>query len=146
MKERNIFIVIIILAIVAIGIFAYRMIAIPFGPNGAALAVPAISSNATSSEEAAAALQMVVHYTDKGFDPQVVTIAHGSTVVFKNEGTTGVWVASAPHPAHTDYPGFDAKRSVGPGDSYSFTFQRIGTWKYHDHLNPSQYGSVIVVE
>lgn len=51
----------------------------------------------------------VVTYTDSGFSPNNLTIKNGQTVTFKNEGPGDMWVASAPHPTHTDYPEFDAK-------------------------------------
>ena len=56
-----------------------------------------------------------------------------------------LWVASNPHPIHTDYSDFDAKRGYAKGERYSFTFFKQGTWKYHNHLNPGE-GGVIVVE
>ena len=56
-----------------------------------------------------------------------------------------LWVASNPHPIHTDYSDFDAKRGYAKGERYSFTFFKQGTWKYHNHLNSGESG-VIVVE
>jgi len=85
-----------------------------------------------------------VTYTDSGFSPVPLTIKLGDNVNFKNESSAPMWVASAPHPAHTDYPEFDAKKGAGEGETYSFTFTKVGTWKYHDHLNPTRYGSIIV--
>ena len=55
-----------------------------------------------------------------------------------------MWVASAPHPTHTNYPGFDAKQGVASGEKYSFTFDKAGSWNYHDHLIPSNFGTIVV--
>ena len=68
-----------------------------------------------------------------------------------------MWVASAQHPTHTAYAGtslsqhcddatdtsFDQCKS---GSSYSFTFNKAGTWAYHNHSNSSHFGRVLVVE
>lgn len=87
----------------------------------------------------------VVIHTDAGFSPATLRIKKGEMVIFKNEGTKSMWVASNPHPVHTDYPGFDAKRTYAKGESYSFSFINSGSWKYHNHFSPTE-GGVIIVE
>ena len=79
-----------------------------------------------------------------GFSPATVTIKEGGTVAFTNQGSQGMWVASDPHPQHTDYPDFDALRLYKPGETYSFTFTKPGTWHYHNHLDTGETGTVIV--
>lgn len=85
-----------------------------------------------------------VKYTDTGFVPAEVKIRPGGVARFKNESTKMMWVASAPHPQHTDYPEFDADKGYGTGETYSFTFTRTGTWKFHNHLAPTRFGRVTV--
>lgn len=87
-----------------------------------------------------------VTYEDGVFTPNSLTVKTGSQVTFKNIGTEVMWVASAPHPAHTDYPGLDQKESVGNEGSYTFTFEKIGTWKYHNHENTAAFGSITVTD
>ncbi len=100
----------------------------------------------------------IVVLTNTSYSPNSLTIAKGTTVVFKNESNTQMWTASAMHPSHTAYSGtalsdhcpdvnnasFDACRGYEPGESWSFTFNKVGTWKYHNHMNPSAWGSVTV--
>ena len=88
--------------------------------------------------------EAVVTYQNGSFSPSSITVASGTTVQFMNQSSTPVWVASNPHPSHTDYPGFDALKEVAPGENYSFTFVKTGTWGYHNHLNPSEGGAVVV--
>ena len=86
-----------------------------------------------------------VVYADNGFSPASLTIRVGDTVRFFNSTLPGsLWVASNPHPSHTNLAGFDAGRPYQGGETYSFTFTQVGTWKYHNHLNPSQLGEIIV--
>ena len=87
--------------------------------------------------------ETVVEKTYVGFVPNSVTIKKGTAVKFVNKSATPMWVASAPHPVHTDYPEFDQKTN---GDTYTFTFMKTGSWKYHNHAPFSSGGVVIVTE
>lgn len=87
---------------------------------------------------------MEVMMTASGFTPASITVPVGATVVFRNADTTPHWVASEPHPIHTGLPGFDAGRDIPAGGTYSFTFTKIGTFTYHDHLKPNVKGTVVV--
>lgn len=96
---------------------------------------------ATSAEVKA---KVTADYTDSGFTPKTVTVKLGDTVTWTNKSGKAMWVASAPHPVHTDLPGFDQLKSVGKGDTYSYTFTKVGSWKYHNHLGPTDTGTVVV--
>ncbi|MBI4154200.1 hypothetical protein HY501_02600 [Candidatus Woesearchaeota archaeon] len=99
-----------------------------------------------------------VEMTSTGFSPATLTIDAGDTVTFTNKDTNPHWPASAVHPTHTVYPGsdiskcgtteqesiFDACRGLEEGESWSFTFNEKGTWRYHDHLNLGLTGSIVV--
>lgn len=85
-----------------------------------------------------------VEFTENGFVPQSLTVKVGTTVTFINNSANPFWVASDPHPTHTDLPGFDALKKISGRESYSFTFTKIGSWGYHNHLNPSAKGTVVV--
>ena len=101
----------------------------------------------------------VIEITSSGFTPSELTISRGETVTWVNKDTEEHWPASAQHPTHTIYPGsniekcgtaeqesiFDACHGLSPGESWSFTFNEVGTWNYHEHLDISfGFGKVIV--
>ncbi len=100
----------------------------------------------------------IITYTDSGFSPQVLTIKAGTIVVFLNESSRDFWPATDVHPTHQVYPGsdirkcfsekseeiFDACEPIKPGASWWFTFNHKGRWNYHDHLNPSFTGTIVV--
>lgn len=86
----------------------------------------------------------VVEFTDDGFEPSTLTVKAGDTVKFENKSSDDFWPASNDHPTHLLYPGFDAKKPILSGDSYSFTFTKTGTWGYHNHLEPDVQGTIIV--
>ncbi len=85
-----------------------------------------------------------ISYTDQGFAPATITVRAGTAVTFVNKSSKQMWVASAPHPQHTDLPGFDQLESVGSGKTYTYTFAKVGSWKYHNHTSPTDRGMVVV--
>jgi len=99
-----------------------------------------------AGEKGGVPARVVVTFTDSGFSPKTVTVSSGSTVAFMNESTGGMWVASDVHPTHQLLPGFDAQKSVAKGGSYEYTFTKVGTWTYHNHVAPTQTGTVVVTK
>ena len=91
----------------------------------------------------------VVHsvvVTPDGYVPHTLTIAHGDAVEFSASDTYGQlhWPASNLHPSHGVYPAFDPKEPVEPTDTWTFVFDQIGEWRFHDHLAPYHTGVIIV--
>lgn len=116
----------------------------------------AMMQDDTMTEESASET-VVISYTEEGYAPANVTIKKGDTVRFVNNATSQeTWPASAVHPTHTVYPeksasdclgsSFDACRGLKAGESWEFTFNSAGEWRFHDHMHPSQTGTVIVTE
>ena len=99
-----------------------------------------------------------IEITSSGFSPSSLTVSQGDKITFINRGSSLSWPASAVHPTHRAYPGsdinkcntaeekniFDACRGLKQGESYSFTFNDKGSWKYHDHLNTGSFGEIVV--
>ncbi len=112
----------------------------------------------SGAADTAAAKEYVVEITDAGYSPQKVTIKQGDTVKWINNSSSDNWPASAKHPTHEVYPGsgitkcgtaeesaiFDACKGLKTGESYSFTFNELGTWAYHEHLGVKMFGQIIV--
>lgn len=100
----------------------------------------------------------VIEAVSSGFSPSSLKVKAGSKVTFKNMSDVAIWPASAQHPTHTVYPGsgitkcgtpaavniFDACRGIKKGESWSFTFNAKGEWKYHNHNNPAHFGAITV--
>ncbi len=53
---------------------------------------------------------VVVHVTEKGFEPRSVEVGAGETMVFENVDDEGHWPASDDHPTHEIYPAFDPNK------------------------------------
>ncbi|MBY0111048.1 cupredoxin domain-containing protein [Patescibacteria group bacterium] len=89
---------------------------------------------------------IVVELTKEGFSPSELTIAKGESVTFRTTGTDLYWPASNLHPSHGIYPEFDPLKPLQPTEVWSFTFDQVGEWKYHDHLAPYFTGVITVTE
>ncbi|MBI1813240.1 cupredoxin domain-containing protein [Candidatus Peregrinibacteria bacterium] len=89
-------------------------------------------------------LSAAISYSASGFSPSTATVSAGTAVTFTNASSGPMWVASNPHPFHTDSPGFDAGKSLQHGETYQFIFTKRGRWGYHNHLNPTQGGTIVV--
>lgn len=95
-----------------------------------------------ASELSTAQVQVLIK--EDTFKPENLEIKKGTTVVFKNETADSRWPASNLHPTHGIFPEFDPKNPVKPGESWEFRFNKVGSWKYHDHLVPIIKGLIIV--
>lgn len=161
MEGKTIGIVIAVLIVLAAGWYILKGTTVQ-APTVMEQTVPegTAGGTATSSAPAQVMSTAVVTYTSQGFSPASITVKQGTTVSFVNQSSESVWVASGVHPAHTLYDGtdrathcaagytgptpFDECQPGQPGTTYTFTFTKAGTWKYHNHLDPSDTGSVTV--
>ncbi|MFH1769790.1 MAG: hypothetical protein ABH833_03950 [Parcubacteria group bacterium] len=97
---------------------------------------------------------IIVERTSYGFAPNTVTIEIGDSIEFKNNSFETIRPASNPHYTHDAYPGrygclmstFDACTNMEPGQSWTFEFEFAGRWDYHDHLHPTNNGTIIVTD
>src|SRR6185312_16178924 len=100
---------------------------------------------------------VTVSYTAQGFSPSSVTINKGDTINFVDNTNSPFWVASAPHPTHEGYDGTTRDQHCAAGytgaapfdecsngTSFNFTFNKTGSFPYHNHNDHSQFGTVVV--
>lgn len=84
-----------------------------------------------------------VTLTSQGYNPAALTIDKGTKVVWTNKSGSEATVNSDPHPFHTDY----APLNLGnfkDGEKLELVFDKAGTFKYHNHFNSSEKGTIIV--
>lgn len=119
---------------------------------------PVTDSKVPTNTPTAPTANTTVIYSDQGFSPANITIPLGTTVTFVNQNMKSMWVASAMHPTHIVYSGtslsqhcpdkdnstFDQCAAVGKGNSFSFTFNKEGVWKYHNHTSGGDRGTITV--
>ncbi|MDO8460838.1 MAG: cupredoxin domain-containing protein [bacterium] len=81
--------------------------------------------------------------TGSGFSPSTLTVKTGIKVTWVNKSGAIANISSDPHPVHTAYPPLNLG-NFNDGESVSLTFDKTGTYTYHNHLNPNQTGTVVV--
>jgi plastocyanin len=84
-----------------------------------------------------------ITYTDSGFSPKTMTVKSGTTVTIKNASSGPLQFDSNPHPEHTDNPELNVG-VIASGQSKTFTVTKTGTFGYHNHLNDSDRGTIVV--
>lgn len=155
--------IVVVLAIIAIGGFLYferadapteELETTSNEQTEAITAAPNENAGQGASLESDMIEDIVVTYTDNGFEPKAVSVNAGQTVRFVNQSSRGMWVGTDPHPAHTGYPektakdckgsAFDACKTIAAGQSWSFTFNQKGTWGYHNHVQTRDVGTITV--
>ena len=108
---------------------------------GAVFLVYRINGNSVLSGESR---MIEVTLSSDGFEPENITINRGDTVKFTTTLDKQFWPASNLHPSHTVYPEFDPRRPLEPNETWSFRFDEVGEWRYHDHLFSSHKGTIVV--
>lgn len=92
---------------------------------------------------------------DGVFEPLELVIFEGETVTWENKDDISHQPASNDHPTHVLYSTdtcstsggspFDACAEIASGGDWSFTFDQLGTWGYHDHLYYDVTGTIVVL-
>lgn len=112
-------------------------------PSGTGSQTAQSQQQATSPAQSAA----TVTFSDSGVDQATVTIKSGQAITWINNSSKTIQVASANHPTHTLNPELSNGQFVlelAPGASSTVTLNKAGTWGFHNHLNPSVTGEVVV--
>jgi len=97
------------------------------------------SSNNSSKNSNQASTSGQVSIQNMLFTPSQVTIAKGGSVTWTNND-------SITHTVVDDLSNVGGPNSgdIAPGQSYSFTFNKTGSFQYHCSLHPSMRGTIVV--
>ncbi len=107
---------------------------------------PSTSPSASASPSAGAAMKEEsanITVNQDGFSPATLNIKVGTKATWTNKSGGPVAVNSDTHPTHTLWP-FLNLGQISDSQSVSVVFDKAGTYTYHNHLTPSQKGTVIV--
>lgn len=129
------------------GFFAYQKQNGPSKERAVSISIAAKQQDESASpanQDEPILNHLTVRIDENGFHPQKLIIKAGETAMFLNTDKQAHWPASNIHPTHTIYPAFDPKKVIDAGASWSFTFERPGEWRYHDHIFPDRAGIITV--
>jgi len=145
MSQKNILIVIIIILVLVGGLLALYFLQVNTD-------TVTINTNVVTNQNAAVdtfdptkdkPAENTVWIIDGDFNPSVVTISVGDSITWVNKDDLIRQVASDPHQSHSALPGLESEE-LAQDDDYTYTFDEIGEWFYHDHMNPISKGTIIV--
>lgn len=101
------------------------------------------SADASNTADQPPAATAVITYNGSLFSPSQVTVNKDGTVTIKNDSSETIDIESVPHPIHTDNLQLNLGE-IEAGASKSFTLSKTGSWGYHNHLNETQTGTIVV--
>ncbi len=101
------------------------------------------ANNATST--ATVINQAEVTITKDGFVPATIQVRTGQSVNWTNLDDAMHQVAADPHPTHSSLSDLVGE-SLSKSESYSFVFEKTGTYTYHDELNPLKFHGTVIVK
>lgn len=84
-----------------------------------------------------------ISITESGFVPTSIKVKLGDKIIWTNNTTGSVDLRSEDHPTHELYP-FLNLGVAEPNKTLRLIFRQIGTFTYHNHLIPSQKGTIVV--
>ena len=140
---RTLIIGVVIIALVAIAAFLFVNSSRKDNNTTSTGSISNEQGNSTIADTTLVSSSVTITYTDNGFSPSNIKVTSGGSVTVKNNSGRTIQFDSNPHPAHTDNAELNLG-SVGAGESKSFTVTKKGTWEYHDHLNASAEGTIVV--
>ena len=85
----------------------------------------------------------LVHITKKGFEPATLSVKPGTLIIWTNQDEKPHQVASNPYPKDDGLPGLKSEL-LNNNPTYQFKTDKTGTFGYHDELNPTINGSLVV--
>ena len=133
-----------VIGVVVYGAIYYFFLAKKGGYTPSAETTPTVETVSTPTPDEVVVQPIAsIALISTGFEPQTLTVTVGTKVTWTNSSDTTGNVSSAPHPAHTGYPPLNLGDFPADG-SVSLVFDTAGTYKYHNHLNPTQFGSITV--
>lgn len=104
-----------------------------------------VANNNTNNDQGVLQGQVDVSMINFTFSPASITIKKGTIVTWKNNDSASHQVAADEAPT-TVYTNSLVSQVMAPNQTFSFTFDELGTYNYHCKIHPQMKGSIIVVE
>jgi len=87
------------------------------------------------------ATTILVDYTNNGFVPNKISLKKGQTVIITNTSSRDFQPVSSSDQAKEI---LNSTSPIHSGDSYKYTFDKVGIWGYRDSLSSDHVCTIIV--
>lgn len=101
-------------------------------------------SKAASFQDETGKSEVTVQMKDIAFKPLSLKISRGAKVTWVNDDSVGHYVNTDSHPAHSYFESQNS-RLIGPGQSYTVTFDKAGAFPYHCSAHTAMTAQIIVI-
>lgn len=128
MSRKIVFIIALIVAIISIGVSLSVIVK-----------TAGVETNANEKDAQ-------VTITSNGPDPSVVTVKKGQSVVWTNQDKNPHSLALSTANPPKEMEGFGSDEPIDNGETYSFTFDAVGTFTYQDPNSPEKFQGTIEVK
>lgn len=127
------------LIVVFLLIFGYYQVFVGGDIKNTEKSNKAESSNSQTDKTQDTTNENIVTIKSLEFGPGTITVKKGGTVTWKNED-------SIAHTVTSDTGTELDSRSIAKGETYSKTFDAVGTFDYHCNFHSNMTGAVVVIE
>jgi len=103
------------------------------------------TTSTTSATKTTPVSVAAVTITKDGFVPATIQVKKGTAVTWANTDGATHQVVTDPHPGHSNLKDLDSD-PLGQGDSFTFSFEKTGTYGYHDETNPLKFKGTVIVK
>lgn len=148
-QSRTALIITLTIAVLAIAIVAAMLI------NGNLSAPSTTTQTETTTQEttdtskapdaSSPAETATITFTKDGFSPSTLTVKKGTKITVVNKSSNPVQFSSADHPTHRENPELNMSQ-LAPGARGTITVTVVGTHGFHDHIDDSKTGTLVVTE
>ncbi|HSX52932.1 MAG TPA: cupredoxin domain-containing protein [Patescibacteria group bacterium] len=111
-----------------------------------ALAFTHKTSKQTNANIASKLQKAQISIVSTGFEPATLNITTGTQVTWTNTDSAAHQVAADPYPKDDSISGFDSTVILQNKDTLSYTFNKAGTYSYHDERNPLDLKGTVIVK
>lgn len=109
------------------------------GNSGTSSSTKSSSDSSASNSNQSAASAGAITIKNMMFTPPQISIQKGGTVTWTNDDSTVHTVTD-----DLNNVGGPSSGDIQPGSTYSFTFNKTGSFQYHCSIHPSMRGTIVV--
>lgn len=129
-------------AVVAVAIILAIALLTPKSSPGPSNTANSATQNTSTKDMAGVA---TIIFTNDGFSPSKLTVKKGTIVTVENQSSDSMQFSSGEHPTHKEDPEINMAE-LAPGEKGTFTVSVVGTHSFHDHLDDTNTGTLVVTD
>lgn len=103
------------------------------------------AKKATDQKQVVVPEEASISISSTKFNPESISVKKGTLVTWVNDDSAIHHPAADPHPTHDQSGNIGEGDVLAKGETFSYTFEKEGTYTYHDNLNPLKLKGTVIV-